>query len=69
MGADSGFVFTEGNKGSEAAGVGSHQIFKRALLLPLLEKYQWLFVTLVIFCASRLGSMVSTGFASLAIFV
>jgi hypothetical protein len=70
MGADFGLIFTEGNKGNEATGVGSHKISKRALLLLLLQKHQRLFVALVIFCvlrsfsaggcANRLGSMISS---------
>jgi hypothetical protein len=38
-------VFTEVREGNEATGVGSHQISKQALFLPLMEKIQRLFAT------------------------
>jgi hypothetical protein len=41
-------IFTEGRKGSEAMEVGSHQISKQALFLPLMAKVQQL---LAIFCS------------------
>jgi hypothetical protein len=31
-------IFTEGRKGNEETGVGSHQISKQALLLPLMAE-------------------------------
>jgi hypothetical protein len=40
--------FTEGRQGNEATGVGSHQISKQALLLPLMTYFQRRFA---IFCS------------------
>jgi hypothetical protein len=41
-------IFTEGRKGNEETGIGSHQISKQALLLPLMVKSPRLFA---IFCS------------------
>jgi hypothetical protein len=43
-------IFTEGRKGNEAPGVGSHQISKQGLLLPLMMKFQRRFA---IFCSKQ----------------
>jgi hypothetical protein len=45
-------VFTEGRKGNEEPGVGSHLISKPALFLPLMEKIQRRFA---IFCSKWFG--------------